>query len=58
MADQRQVESGDLRERVIALAAAYDEEPHSEGCGIDACVRCVVDEFTALVASPTAGGEG
>ena len=34
---------------VKALVGAYAEEPHSDGCGMDACVRCVVDEFAALV---------
>lgn len=28
----------------------YAEEPHSDECGMGACVRCVVDEFAALLA--------
>lgn len=41
---------------VKGLVATYAEEPHSDGCGFDACVRCVVDEFAALVASSGQSG--
>lgn len=40
------------RARVLAILDKkvddYDEEPHSEECGWDACVRCVVDGFATL----------
>lgn len=40
-----------LADRVTSLVAAYEEEPHSDECGMGACVRCVVDEFAALIGS-------
>lgn len=45
-------------ERSRALVPAYAEEPHSNGCGMDACVRCVVDEFTAALDGGLATTDG
>lgn len=44
-----------LRHRLQALIEAYEEESHSDECGMGACVRCVVDEFEACVSPPAKG---
>lgn len=42
-------------QRVQNLIAEYDEEPHSDECGMGACVRCVVDEFANISTTPNSG---
>lgn len=43
----------DAGEEIAARVADYDEEPHSDECGMGACVRCVVDEFASIARDVT-----